>query len=65
VDRRWPVFGDVPNQDQRNVVGLGGRGERGRNARTCVTPPATPSTWVVDMVCTESTMTSDGLTVAM
>ena len=34
-------------------------------ARTCVTPPATPSASVVDIVCTESTMTSAGRTVAM
>ncbi len=30
-------------------------------ARTWVTPPVTPSASVVDMVCTESTTTSDGL----
>ncbi|SHW28171.1 Uncharacterised protein [Mycobacteroides abscessus subsp. abscessus] len=29
-------------------------------ARTCVTPPVTPSASAVDMVCTESTTTSVG-----
>ena len=34
-------------------------------ARTWVTPPVTPSASVVDMVCTESTTTSVGLTSSM
>ena len=34
-------------------------------ARTCVTPPVTPSASVVDMVCTESTMTRLGFTSSM
>ena len=34
-------------------------------ARTWVTPPATPSDSVVDMVCTESTTMSDGRTCSM
>ena len=34
-------------------------------ARTCVTPPVTPSVSAVDMVCTESTTTKVGCTASM
>jgi len=60
-----PSFVTCPTRTMATPVVLAADVSAVVTARTWVTPPVTPSASVVDIVCTESTTTNDGLTSSM